>query len=95
VTIMVDELRKWPTKIAVFLDGSCHLTTHGDIEELHAFAAGIGLRRAWFQNGRVPHYDLDGARRELALTLGATFVPARVQARTRIAARVGRLRALG
>ena len=27
MTVMVDELRVWPTKIACFKAGSCHLTT--------------------------------------------------------------------
>ena len=40
----------------------CHMATDGSFEELHAFAARLGLRRAWFQRD---HYDLppQGARR--------------------------------
>jgi hypothetical protein len=44
-------------------------------DELHAFAARLGLRREWFQSrpGRPErdHYDLTGARRDQAIRLGA------------------------
>lgn len=52
-------------------------------------AARIGLRRAWFQAGRVPHYDLTPARRQAALDDGAVFVAAKEQARARRRAREG------
>jgi hypothetical protein len=43
-----------------------------DIQELHEFAAKLGLRRSWFQDkGRFPHYDIVGSKRRLALELGA------------------------
>ncbi len=48
-----------------------HLTTDGDIEELHAFAKRLGLKRSWFQGGRHPHYDLTGSKRVQAIQLGA------------------------
>jgi hypothetical protein len=45
------------------------------LDELHAFAARIGLRREWFQSkpGRPQndHYDVTRERRELAIKLGA------------------------
>lgn len=51
-----------------------------DLDALHRFAAGIGLRRAWFQDegGRNPHYDLTtvGMRRK-ALRAGARLVTIR------------------
>lgn len=90
MTIMVDELRRWPTRIACFRSGSAHLTVDsglGDVEELHAFAARIGLRRAWFQSGSTPHYDLTPGRRAAALRAGAVFVPGKEQAAARNAAR--------
>jgi hypothetical protein len=91
MTIMVDELRQFPTKIRAFRAGSCHLTTDGPIEELHAFAAKVGLRREWFQLHKLaPHYDLDAAGRARALDLGAVHVPAKVQARRRRAERAAR-----
>ena len=87
MTVYVDELRVWPTKIGCFKGGSAHLTAD-TLEELHAFAARIGLKRAWFQDkGLVPHYDLAPSRHEAALAAGAVFVPAREQAEKRIAAR--------
>lgn len=87
--LMVDELRVWPNaRHRCFRDGSCHLSTDGPIEELHAFAQRIGLRRAWFQEHRLmPHYDLSPKRREAALAAGAVFVPGLVQARARREAR--------
>jgi hypothetical protein len=39
--------------------------------ELHAMAERVGLRREWFQNGRVPHYDLCQAKRRLVIESGA------------------------
>lgn len=78
---MVDELRIWPIPGApkIFHKGSCHLTA-STLEELHEFAARIGLRRAWFQHHRIlSHYDLTPARRKAALAAGAIEVPMRVQ----------------
>lgn len=86
--IMVDELRKWPHAKAPFLTGSCHLTTDGPPAELHAFAARIGMSLAWFQHGRVPHYDLTEKRRRAAMRAGAVFVSAREQVMRRRAARM-------
>ncbi len=86
--IMVDDLVPWPlpkgasAQAARVFGGkeSCHLTTDGDVEELHAFALKIGMKRAWFQAHRVmDHYDLTPARRAAALRAGAVYVPARAQ----------------
>jgi len=42
-----------------------------NLDELHAFAKRIGLRRSWFQDqGRLPHYDLHERRREAAVKAG-------------------------
>lgn len=49
---------------------SCHLIAD-TLEELHDFAQQLGLRRAWFQNKILPHYDLTGNKRKQALKLGA------------------------
>lgn len=87
MTVMVDELRQWPTQIRCFKPGSCHLTTDGELDELHAFAKQLGLRRAWFQEHAIaPHYDLTIKKREKAIELGAVFVSAREQATRRHAA---------
>jgi hypothetical protein len=47
-----------------------HLTAD-DIDELHEFAERLGMRRRWFQDGSIPHYDLSEGKRQLALKLGA------------------------
>lgn len=82
---MVDEIKVWPGARPPFHRGSCHLTTDGPIDELHEFAARIGMRRAWFQDHPLaPHYDLVPAKRAKALERGAVFVSARQQAISRI-----------
>ena len=52
-----------------------HLWSHlwaDTLEELHAMATSIGMRRSWFQNDpRLPHYDLVPPRREEAIKRGA------------------------
>lgn len=63
---------------------------HGvrDWDRLHAFAASLGLPRAWFQeHATTPHYKLTKARRKRALKLGAVFVPWREQAKARLLAK--------
>lgn len=84
MTIYVDQLRAYlqPVKKGarrVFGDGreSCHMICDGDLECLHLFAEGIGLRREWFQDGRIPHYDLTPTRRVRAVMLGAVEVQSR------------------
>lgn len=50
---------------------SCHLIAD-TLEELHIFAAAIGMRRSWFQvDSRLPHYDLNASRRRIAVSRGA------------------------
>ena len=49
----------------------CHLVADS-IEELHDFAARLGLQRRWFQSkGRYPHYDVTMMVRSRALLMGA------------------------
>lgn len=84
MTVYVDELQRWPTRIKCFQPGSCHMTADTE-EELHEFATRLGLRRAWFQaKSSAPHYDLTIRKREQALNLGAVFKSAREQARERL-----------
>lgn len=89
MTVYVDELKVWPhARHACFKRGSAHLTAD-TASELHAFAVALGLRIGWFQDRSVqPHYDLSPTKHALALKLGAVFVPAREQAKRRVAARV-------
>ena len=89
--------------MAVYVDGAiwewrgrmwCHLTADSE-EELHGFAAALGLPRSKFQSrsGRpwVDHYDVPESLRSEAVRLGAleiTFREAGAQiARRRDAAR--------
>ena len=45
----------------IMTDGT-HLVSSESLDELHTFARTIGLRRGWFQDHRIPHYDLFGWR---------------------------------
>lgn len=51
----------------------CHMTSE-TVEELFAFADRLGLKREWFQDHRVPHFDVSKAMREKAIALGAVPV---------------------
>jgi Protein of unknown function (DUF4031) len=92
MTIYVDPLfrtvpsRQWPYKQA------CHLTCSGDMDELHAFAHKLGLKRVWFQNQHsnplLWHYDLTATKRLQALRLGASAIT-----REQVVERVGRSKA--
>ena len=77
MTVFVDTLQpclpnpNWPYK------KSCHLFAD-DEQELHDFAAGLGLKRSWFRNhSRLDHYDLTKGKRFQAVRLGAEEVDAR------------------
>jgi predicted kinase len=67
MAILVDELREYPDAGLRFTVW-CHMATDGSFEELHEFAARLGLRRAWFQRD---HYDLPAHGRAAAVALGA------------------------
>lgn len=92
MAVYVDEIFTWPIEqtpgaahaVALRTGGRwCHMTAD-TVEELHAMADRIGLRRAWFQNkdGRL-HYDLTPGKRMQAVRHGAVFKPAKEQARER------------
>lgn len=74
MAVYVDPLFRWPNAPKVRGQDVkwCHLTA--DIEdELHAFAARLGLRRAWAQrDGYGGHYDLTAGKRAQAVRMGAT-----------------------
>ena len=59
--ILVDETRRHRS------GWWCHMVSDRSVEELHAFASEIGLRRKWFQDGPRPHYDLRPSKRRLAV----------------------------
>jgi len=51
----------------------CHLTAD-NLAELHQFAAKLKLKREWFQNKRIPHYDITESKRLKAIELGAIAI---------------------
>jgi hypothetical protein len=54
---------------------TCHLATDGDLDELHAFAASIGVpRMAFHATAKFPHYDMREAQRNRAVAAGAIEV---------------------
>lgn len=75
------DLRR-PGRMAAYVDAAiwwlagrkwCHLLAD-DVEELHGFAAKLGLRRSHYQGPprtKTPHYDLTSFERERAIRLGA------------------------
>lgn len=69
--IYVDKL---PAKGWDRWNGGAHMLTT-DLDELHAMARRIGLKRAWFQgDGSFPHYDLTASKRALAVKAGAVEI---------------------
>lgn len=55
----------------------CHMLAD-TLDELHAMADAIGLKRAWFQShGSTPHYDICQAKRRLAIREGAVEIDRR------------------
>lgn len=88
MTVYVDDLGM-PARVGGLSGRWSHLIADTP-EELHAFAARLGLRRAWFQDPTVTgkpkatpgtrvaenwHYDVTASKRALALRLGAVPVP--------------------
>jgi len=73
MTVLVDELREYPHARLPFRHW-CHLVSDTDFDELHAFAAQLGIPRFRFQGD---HYDLPEHLREEAVALGATEVTTR------------------
>ena len=73
MAVLVDELREYPHTRLPFRHW-CHLVSDTDYDELHAFAARLGIPRSRFQGD---HYDLPAHLREPAVAHGATEVSAR------------------
>lgn len=67
--------RRWRWNTVSHL--SCDPTD--DLDALHRFAVGLGLKRAWFQprDGIMPHYDLSPGMRQQALRAGANELTTR------------------
>jgi hypothetical protein len=77
MTIYVDPLMSNGWQLRGHAVQNCHLFTDGPLDELHSFAAQIGMKRAWFQDKSTPHYDLTPTRRKLAVAIGAVEVDRR------------------
>jgi hypothetical protein len=76
--IYVDALMNHGWKLYGHPVRNCHLFTDGSLELLHDFAVKrLGMKRIWFQDGRIPHYDLTPPRRHLAVMCGAVEVDRR------------------
>ena len=61
----------------ILMDKKGHLVSDNNLDELHFFAERSGLKRHWFQDGKVPHYDLKGVMVQRALVKGAVMVTSR------------------
>jgi hypothetical protein len=70
---MVDKLVEYP-HVRLPFKHWCHMASDVDFEELHAFAAQLGIPRHRFQGD---HYDLPPHLRELAVEFGAEEVSRR------------------
>jgi hypothetical protein len=70
MAVLVDPLREYPD---AGLPGThwCHMVSDSGFDELHDFAARLGVPRRRFQGD---HYDLHPALRERAVALGAIEV---------------------
>ena len=76
MTVYVDDIRI-PARVGRISGRWSHLFVgpDDDLAELHAFAASIGLRRAWFQDKRpLPHYDVTDSKRQQAIDAGAVAI---------------------
>ena len=69
MTVYVDPLRSYPHKRKQY----AHMMAD-TLEELHAFAASIGVAKHWFHGD---HYDLREAEWNTAISQGVTLVSSR------------------
>lgn len=51
----------------------CHMVADS-LHELHKMADKIGINRKWFQNKKLPHYDICLSKKELAIKNGAEVI---------------------
>jgi hypothetical protein len=75
MAVYVDDLRAAPRSVRWPYDRACHLVADS-AEELHVFAARLGLRRQWAQKSRrgLLHYDLTSGMQIKARRMGAVHV---------------------
>ncbi len=70
MAVLVDELREYP-HVRFAVKHWCHMVSDESFDELHAFAAALGIPRERFQSD---HYDLPPVLRERAVAQGAVEV---------------------
>ncbi|ASN83392.1 DUF4031 domain-containing protein [Deinococcus ficus] len=87
MTVYVDEIKDYQGAVGGHVGRVnqrwCHLTAD-TLDELHAMAAKIGLKRSWFQSSHLLHhchYDLTPGKRAAAVRAGAVEVKAMDRAR--------------
>jgi hypothetical protein len=68
--VLVDPIHHYP-HVRLAVSDWCHMAVDGEFEELHAFAAALGIPRSRFQGD---HYDLPPWLRARAVALGAQEV---------------------
>jgi hypothetical protein len=71
--VLIDPLQHY-AHVPFTVKDWCHMAVDGSFEELHVFAAQLGIPRGRFQGD---HYDLTPWVRERAVALGAVEVPTR------------------
>lgn len=65
--VLIDPLHRYP-HVPFAVKTWCHMAVDGEFEELHVFAAQLGIPRHRFQGD---HYDLPPWTRDRAVALGA------------------------
>jgi hypothetical protein len=77
MTVYVDDMHLNPLGQLKHLR-MCHMIADNE-DELHAMAARIGVARGWYHKAGTPrsHYDIDAAKRVLALEAGAIEITMR------------------
>lgn len=73
MSVYVDPMRKCVPNKNWKRSSSCHMFAD-DLDELHEMAEKVGLKREWFQDKSLPHYDLTENKRKQAVECGAKEV---------------------
>lgn len=87
MTVYVDQIKDYKGavggRVGRVSQQWCHLTAD-TLDELHAMAAKIGLKRSWFQPSHLLHhchYDLTPGKRAAAVRAGAVEIDSMERAR--------------